>query len=393
MKIHKTTNDNYIVETKLDGKDVVFKFNSELDEYEGSESDIGEITTTLRANSSEYKACTNVINKILEQKSDFQRIDNILWCDVLLNKEDFSLHLNINGDIRPATKEQIEGLRANVGSLVMAKRKATDICYEMGDRVLLFWPTGTGKTYTFLDAVKELKKKGEIEDSYICTITEGMEDIDFLARIVPTETGITYHENSVVTLLREASKGKKVAILLDELNRGSKSFLNLVLKLLDAVDGKFYTLNNFINNEIIQIPIENVLFVATMNLGGKYVGTTALDEALLDRFNFVQEKSYDLEVEKSIIKNFGAFEKQVEKIVEATRNLYKEGEIRSPISTRGIKVWAEKFVKTGKTEQDLFGTFSKILLHRIVTVDDFGLVNEADVSVVISKFKEIGINF
>ena len=393
MKIHKTTNDNYIVETKLDGKDVVFKFNSELDEYEGSESDIGEITTTLRANSSEYKACTNVINKILEQKSDFQRIDNILWCDVLLNKEDFSLHLNINGDIRPATKEQIEGLRANVGSLVMAKRKATDICYEMGDRVLLFWPTGTGKTYTFLDAVKELKKKGEIEDSYICTITEGMEDIDFLARIVPTETGITYHENSVVTLLREASKGKKVAILLDELNRGSKSFLNLVLKLLDAVDGKFYTLNNFINNEIIQIPIENVLFVATMNLGGKYVGTTALDEALIDRFNFVQEKSYDLEVEKSIIKNFGAFEKQVEKIVEATRNLYKEGEIRSPISTRGIKVWAEKFVKTGKTEQDLFGTFSKILLHRIVTVDDFGLVNEADVSVVISKFKEIGINF
>ena len=60
---------------------------------------------------------------------------------------------------------------------------------------------------------------GKIDAYDITTITEGFEDIDFLAHIVPTAKGITYVENKIVTLLREAANGKKVAILLDELNR------------------------------------------------------------------------------------------------------------------------------------------------------------------------------
>lgn len=233
---------------------------------------------------------------------------------------------------------------------------------------------------------------GEIDKTYICTITEGFEDLDFLAHIVPTPTGISYSENEIVTLLREASTGTRVAILLDELNRGSKSFLNLILKLLDAVDGEYYILNNFVKNEIIKIPIKNVLFIATMNLGGKYVGTNALDEALLDRFNIVLEKGYNTQVEKEIIKNFGKFADNVTEIVENIRSAHKDREIRAPISTRGIKMWAEAFINTPQTEQDLFYTFERAILNRLVKVDDYGNTLSSEVAVVVTFFSDVGIS-
>jgi hypothetical protein len=218
-----------------------------------------------------------------------------------------------------------------------------------------------------------------------------MEDMDFLAHILPTWKGIEYKENKVVTLLREASNGKKVAILLDELNRGSKSFLNLILKLLDPVDGKTYTLNNFIKNESIVIPIENVLFFAAMNLGGKYTGTNALDEALLDRFNVVQYKGYNLWIEKDISKSFAPFASQAIDLTKQIRQLHKDGEIRVPISTRWVKMWAESFLTTWKTKEELFETFKNTILYRLISVDDSGNPNTEEIAIIMKKFKDLGI--
>ncbi len=265
---------------------------------------------------------------------------------------------------------------------------------DLGNRVLLYGPTGTGKTYDFLATAGELIKTGKIDADGVemITISDGFEDIDFLAHIVPTDKGIMHVETSVVRLFREAAKGKKIAILLDELNRGNKAFLNLVLKMLDAVDGKTYILNNFVKNEQIIVPIENVLFFATMNLGSKYVGTNALDEALLDRFNVVQYKGYDEGVEKEIMKKgFKADAPAVSKLVKYIREQSAAGYLRSPVSTRGIKMWAESFINSDGSTDALIGTFRSSLLYRLVAVNDIGQPNDQEMLVVEKKLNELFI--
>ncbi len=257
---------------------------------------------------------------------------------------------------------------------------------------MLYWPTGTGKTFEFLQTANAMKTAGELDDFDIVTVTDGFEDIDFLAHIVPTENGITYVENKIVTLLRDASQWKRVAILIDELNRGSKSLLNLILKLLDPVDGSTYVLNNFVKNETIVIPMANIMFFATMNLGGKYVGTNVLDEALFDRFNIVQYKGYSEPVEDQMLNAFGAYKAQVKEIVQYVRvELHKEGEIRAPISTRGVKMWAEAFVNSGCERQDVLATFNRVLLHRLISVDDYGNPNDEEVGLILNKFRSLSL--
>ena len=167
--------------------------------------------------------------------------------------------------------------------------------------------------------------------------------------------------------------------------------MNLVLKLLDAVDGSTYQLNNFVKNELITIPIQNVMFFATMNLGGKYVGINVLDEALFDRFNIVQYKGYNLAVEDKMLDGFLGFKSQASKIVAYIREIHKDGEVRAPISTRGVKMWTEAFLNSGKTKEDVMGTFQTVLMHRLVSVDDFGNPNEEEIAIIVNKFRELGL--
>ena len=70
----------------------------------------------------------------------------------------------------------------------------------------------------------------------IVPVSEGMEDLDLMNYIVPTEKGVTYVPKEITHLLEKAEKGEKVCIIFDELNRGSNSLMNLVLKALDPVD-------------------------------------------------------------------------------------------------------------------------------------------------------------
>lgn len=162
--------------------------------------------------------------------------------------------------------------------------------------------------------------------------------------------------------------------------------------MLDAVDGKTYTLNNFVKNESIVVPIENVLFFATMNLGSKYVGTTALDEALLDRFNVVQFKGYDEKVEEEILKKgFGKNKTAVKKMVKYVRDQNSAGYIRSPISTRGVKMWAEAFMNSDGSDDALIDTFRSSLLFRLISVNDIGIPNSEEQMIIEKKLNELFI--
>lgn len=405
---YKTTTDHYIAiqnagytntsERRLFVFDNKFNFIEERvsnGELSAVESLYGTCTTKLRVGKTSEQI-NETINKYLnereEKKTKYKFVDKVGRFDILLSLEDFSLNVDFNDEVIPLTNDVIAKMKwalTQVESLKLEFIKQEQI-YKTGDRVLLYGPTGTGKTYDFLSAVGAMHDAGTIDDYVMVTITEGFTDVDFLAHIIPTDKGIRYQENSIVQHLRDASKGKRVAILFDELNRGSREFMNLVLKLLDAVNGDTYLLNNFIQDEIIEVPIANVFFMATMNLGGKYTGTNALDEALLDRFNIVQHKGYNPDVEDKMLDAFGEHKAAIKTIIDSIRLLATGGEIRAPISTRGIKIWAELFINSPKTKEDVFNTFQYSLLNRLTSVDDFGNPNNDELATILKYFKDKG---
>ena len=391
QKIEKTVNWNHVV--YLLSWEPVF-FDSKGDTYSGSLEDVWQPSWKLRSDSAMYKKIAEIIAMRQKIKDTFVPVEKIWTFEILFDKKTMDIVIDINWEIQQINKDTFGKIKTQYGELKKLQvkfSKPTWLSYKLGDRVLLWWPTGTGKTFDYLSAAEDMKTAWKIDASEIVTITDGFEDIDFLAYIVPTEDGgIKYQEKAIVNLLRDASKGKKVAILLDELNRGSKSFLNLIIKLLDAVDGKTYVLNNFIKDEQIVIPIENVMFFATMNLWGKYVGTNALDEALLDRFNKVVYKTYNLENEDAIIKAaFAGYTAQVKQIVNHVRQLHGSWEIRAPISTRWVKMWAEEFYNSWRSISDVHGTFESVLLYRLVNVDDYGNPNTDEMSLILKKFKDL----
>lgn len=389
MELYKTTEGNFIA--KRWGEEILYDKDWNL--FTWNVESFGQPATKIRRGSAIFKKLSSNVEKKEKKEENYVKLTELMGFDVLLDKKTISMVIDVNGEMVGIDKDGMEKIESQMQSFEKVKTTliASKSGYRTWDRVLLYWPTGTGKTYDFLSSVTWLMADGKIDAFDITTITEWFEDSDFLAHIVPTAKGITYVENKIVTLLREAANGKKVAILLDELNRWSKSFLNLILKLLDAVDGKTYTLNNFVKNETIVIPIENVLFFATMNLWGKYVGTNALDEALFDRFNFVQYKGYNKDVEDEILDNFGTFKAGAKSVIQYVRDLHKEGEIRAPISTRGVKMWSESFINSTKSKSDVLSTFELVLINRLISVDDFGNPNQEEIAIIMKKFKDLGL--
>lgn len=396
--IYKTENGNFW--TIKDDSVIWFKENWDILKIEPLKNFdpdwLAKNCKRVRADASIYKRLSSLEVTEIETPKNLTPISSIKDFPVFLDESDFSFVVQIEWKfINIWDKEAVDKLKVNFSSLEKLKLEVETIpddTYSLGERVMLYWPTGTGKTYDFLTVANDLLKKKEISDYDIVTVTDWFEDIDFLAHIVPQESGgIKYAEKKVVDLLRRASKGEKVAILIDEVNRGSKSFLNFLLKMLDAVNGTTYVIDNFIADEKIIIPIENILFFGTMNLWGKYVWTSTLDEALFDRYNVVKYKGYNLDVEKEMIKNFWDYKREVTQIVKYVRSAHKDGDIRAPISTRGIKIWAEAYINTDKSKPALAHSFRRTLLYRILNVDDFWNPNQEEEAIVLKKFKDLGI--
>lgn len=263
---------------------------------------------------------------------------------------------------------------------------------SLGDTVLLWWPTGTGKTFRFHDKVNQMIKDWEIDYAEKITVTDGFEDTDFLAYISPkAEWGISIIERSIVTMLREASNGKRVAICIDELNRGSRSLMNLVLTFIDSIDWDNYVLNNFVADERIVIPRANLLVYATINLGWRYSGINSMDEALKDRFSFNFYVGYNLENEKELLNGyFGNVADKVETAIKEIRELYTEWTIGSSISTRGLKSWGEVYsrmpVKTNKT---LLKAFMDTLMFKLTSPDDYGVYSSLEEAAILNVLRPI----
>jgi MoxR-like ATPase len=244
-------------------------------------------------------------------------------------------------------KEEIEFILTGPKAKVTEEKNEVDFehpliafAWKKTKPLLLAGETGTGKTYAILKLIKELREKGFIDEFIQINLSGGVEDIDLIGKIIPANGTWKVIDGELTKAFRLAQKGKKVVVLLEELTRASQSARNLILKAIDPTGGE-YVLNNFLTGETLRVGIDRIWFVGTANIG--YEDTEALDPALKRRFIIVY-KGYDEEKEKLILLNLGYDPMVVERIIQfakAVRNVYKNGDLESPLDTGTLKEFGE----------------------------------------------------
>ncbi len=256
------------------------------------------------------------------------------------------------------------------------------LALEKSKSILLYGPTGSGKTYTVLEAVKE-----EALPLYQIHISTGLEDIDLLQKLIPDPTTGKWQriEGELVKAFRHA-QNEKVAILLEEISRSSKSLRNLLIKAMDRKDNA-YTLHDFTSGEYIEVPAENIVWIATANLGSSYGDTSELDPALMRRFSLTVFVDYDPKKELEILKEI-VDEETARKMVEFAKKIrenYLTGRLPYPLDTGTLVEWAEVTAET----EDPIESAELVFLYRIVERDSFGYPENGQLEVIREELENL----
>lgn len=136
-------------------------------------------------------------------------------------------------------------------------------------KVMLTGPSGFGKT----TAAKQLAKK--LGFNFVKVDCSTLQEPTEIVHTISFRDGKTvYDETEFVT----AIKAGKCVILFDELNRAYPNVLNTLLPVLD--DTRTLT----VGTQKYEVA-DDIVFVATTNIGQQYVGTFSSDAALLNRFS------------------------------------------------------------------------------------------------------------
>ncbi len=207
---------------------------------------------------------------------------------------------------------------------------------ECGKNILLDGPQGSGKTVLSRNIAEAL----DIEYVFF-NCSSAYEATDFLAtlQLKATEGGATvteWIETDILRALTEANNNpeKRFLIFLDEFNRCREFARNGIMPALDSTR----RLYNPIDGRTIHIP-DNVLWIAAINNGAQFTGTTSVDPAQLDRFAPLKISYLPQGEEIRVLSQRypAVSKKDIERIVTAANAVRKDKNLRVDLSVRATE--------------------------------------------------------
>lgn len=202
-----------------------------------------------------------------------------------------------------------------------------DSALENAENVLIFGPTGSGKTMSVLAYASERNMP-----YYNVASHNGIEISQLIGQWIPTPDGhYKWQDGAVTQIVRNGG-----VLLLNEINFMPERFTTAIFSLLD--DRRHLLLMGN-NGEIIHAH-KDLLIVADMN--PQYRGTRPMNEAFKDRWAHKLEFDYDPKIERSLIKS-----KAMLDMAGALRESHDKREIQTPISTRSLVTFAKNIGKLG----------------------------------------------
>ena len=207
---------------------------------------------------------------------------------------------------------------------------------ESGMNILLDGPQGSGKT------VLSRKIAEAMGLEYIFFNCASIyEATDFLAslQIRATSTGqpeTVWVPTDILRALEDAHlhPEKRYLIFLDEFNRCREMARNGIMPALDATRRMY----NPLTGSTIEIP-DNVLWIAAINNGDQFSGTTSVDPAQLDRFAPLK-MGYPPEKEETRIlfeRHPHVHKAAIQRVVKAANAIRKDENLRVDLSVRATE--------------------------------------------------------
>ncbi len=246
--------------------------------------------------------------------------------------------------------------------------------FALGKSVLLYGPTGSRKTRMVRDLLAAQPDCAVIP----LHISDGLEDVDVLQKLLPDPDGKGWARTKGEILRAfESARERKTVVHLEELTRSSRSLRNLLIKTMDRQDGT-YSLHDITSGEHITVPAENLIYIATANLG--YSDTSRIDPALLRRFPVTLFQDYDeLWERKHIGEKLGSGTAAcLCAVARAIREQHRAGRLPCPLDTGSLIEWADLV----GANMDLEEAAEMTWLYRVVETDAYGYPEEGQLSVI-----------
>lgn len=213
--------------------------------------------------------------------------------------------------------------------------------YAKRKNTLLIGDSGAGKTELVRLLMRKIGKPLNIFDMAISNPNKA------LCGNLRAEGGKTYYQYA-----RFAKKiQQEGAVLLDEISRANPTANNILLPVLDG--RRTLYIEDAINDSEIEVNEKCTIF-ATANIGTKFIGTNALDHALLNRFSQVGVEYPPKEAESLLLqKVWGLPKRTADEVVGVADIIRKHPDLSKDISTRQLMEIAE-LISDGYTKVKAF---------------------------------------